>query len=108
MWKTYAVVSNAKEKEMICFATRDRRPRPVSDIGALFSTADMVLQEVSLDEVLGPGHRDVEVIQQENRARTLKNARAALADQREWSFFNFNSEHFIMLAGALQISWCEQ
>ena len=97
MWKTYAVVSNAKEKEIICFATRDRHPRPVSDIRALFSTADMVLQEVSLDEVLGPGHGDVEVIQQENRARTLQNARAALADQRQWSFFNFNSEHFIML-----------
>ena len=85
-WKTYAIVSSAKEKKIICFATCDRHPRPVSDIGALCSTADTILQEVGLYEVLDPDHGDVEVIQQENKAKTLQKAKAALADRRQWSF----------------------
>jgi len=93
MWKTYAIVSSAKEKKVICFATCNRRP--VSDMGALFSKTDVHLQEVGLDEVLATDHGVVEVIVQENQAKTLQNARAALAHGHPWQLFGFNSEHFV-------------
>ena len=93
MWKTYAIVSSAKEKKVICFATRNQRP--VSDMGALFSKTDVHLQEVVLDEVLGTDHGVVEVIVQENPTKTLRNARTALTHGRPWRLFGFNSEHFV-------------
>lgn len=93
MWKTYAIVSNAKEKKVICFATPNGRP--VYDIVALLSTEDVYLQEVSLDEL---DHGVLEVVQQENHAETLQNARDALAHGSPWRLFDFNSEHFVTRA----------
>lgn len=96
MWKTYGIVSSAKEKKVICFVTPDGHP--VSDMRALFYTVDIHLQEVSLDEVLAMDHGDVEVVLQQNKAETLQNAWTALASQYSWRFRSFNSEHFVTLA----------
>ena len=93
MWKTYAIVSSAKERKVICFATHNRHP--VSDMGALFSKTDVHLREVVLDEVLDTDLGVVEVIVQENPAKTLRNARTALTHGRPWRLFGFNSEHFV-------------
>lgn len=95
-WKTYGIVSSARERKVICFTTHDQCP--VSDIGALCSlpSTDIRLREVGLDQ-LSRMNEDVVVIPQENTAMTLKNARDTLADAHEhlWSFHDFNSEHFV-------------
>lgn len=98
-WKTYGIVSSAKERKVICFTTHDQCP--VSDIGALCSlpSTDIRLREVGL-EVLRINDEDTRVIPQENPANTLRNARDILANASRypWSFFDLNSEHFVICA----------
>ena len=95
-WQSFAMVSSTTEgtENMICFVNRNGKP--VSDIEALFWKKGVRLGEVSMEKVLGMEYGPVAIIRQENRAQALRNARSALG--REWSFFRFNSEHFVTWA----------
>ena len=94
-WQSYAMVSSMKGAgKMICFVNRNGKP--VSDIEALFWKKGVRLGEVSMEKVLGMEYGPVAIIRQKNRDQALHKARSALG--REWSFFRFNSEHFVTWA----------
>ena len=94
-WQSYAMVSSMKGAgKMICFVNRNGKP--VSDIEALFWKKGVNLGEVSTEKVLGMEFGPVAIIRQKNRDQALRKARSALG--REWSFFRFNSEHFVTWA----------
>ena len=94
-WQSYAMVSSMKGAGMmICFVNRNGKP--VSDIEALLWKKGVNLGEVSTEKVLGMEFGPVAIIRQKNRDQALKKARRAL--DREWSFFHFDSEHFVTWA----------
>ena len=94
-WQSYAMVSSMKGAgKMICFVNRNGNP--VSDIEALLSKKGARLGEVGMEEVLGMEFGPVAIIRQKNKDQALNKARSIL--DQEWSFFDFNSEHFVTWA----------
>lgn len=91
-WQTYAMVSNTTRgaKTVICFVNQNGQP--VSDVEALLGMKPVTLGEVGMEEVLEMEYGPVAIIRQSNKTRSLSSARSILG--QNWSFFQFNSEHF--------------
>ena len=85
-----------------CFT--DKCGQPIHDLGGFFQ-ANVKLCEVyimRLESIMQL--RSFTVVRQRNKAETLKRAYFLMRQEREWSFFHFNSEHFssFVVIGELQ------
>ena len=96
-WLSYAAYKPGATK--ICFT--DKCGQPIHDFGGLFQ-ANVKVHIMRLESIMQL--LSFTVVRQRNKAETLTRAYFLMRQEREWSFFHFNSEHFssFVVIGELQ------